>query len=329
MAMKRTCLAAVLILAFAKMVWAWNGQGHEVVAYIAYQHLDPETRAQVDDLLTENPCYGEWKSTVASLPAGQQSVAIFMLAATWPDAIKLGSYDCKPKPVFASDGPASGHGDIAPTGPEASRNIGYGDTLRHKYWHFVDTPFSADETVTKPAPHPNAVDEILALSTALASDESKDLKSYDLVWVEHLVGDVHQPLHDSTRFTKNHPDGDQGGNLVPICNAPTCSAELHAYWDDILGTASLKSALKLGARLNARSRPTGADIADVHVWVQEGFQLAKTNVYVSPIGDDEPDSAIGIPDENYHNRARQIAESQVVLAGYRLAGLLNGSLENK
>jgi hypothetical protein len=324
---RKTPLLALLVLVLANTALGWNGKGHEVVAYIAYQHLDSATRAKVDDLLKRNPCYDEWNTTVSTLSAEQQSVAIFMLAATWPDAIKLASYDCQPSHRFGPDG-ASG-GDIAPPGPEASQNIGYDDTHRHKYWHFVDTPFSTDGTPTKLAPHPNALDEILALSTALASGESDDLKSYDLVWLEHLVGDVHQPLHDTSRFTKNHPNGDAGGNLVPICDTPNCTNELHSYWDGILGPANLSAALKMGDQLNGLSKPDGAENGDVHVWVQEGFQLAKDDVYQPPISDDEPNSPGGIPDKAYHDRAKNVAQSQVLLAGYRLAGLLEGSLQSK
>jgi hypothetical protein len=317
-------MAALWVLLFTHIAFGWNGKGHEVVAFIAYQHLDPATRAKVDGLLKDNPCYNEWTTAVSALPAEQQPVGIFMLAATWPDMIKLPKYDCQRDHTFGSDGSLGG--DIAPPGSVASQNIGYDDTHRHRYWHFVDTPFSTDGTPTKPAPHPNALDEILTLTAALASGESDDLKSYDLVWIEHLVGDVHQPLHDTSRFTANHPDGDQGGNLVLICNTANCKPELHAYWDDILGPANLSAALAMGALLNKRSKPTGADNADAQAWVQEGFQLAKTDVYQSPISDDKPDSSVGIPDKPYHDNAKKIAESQVVFAGYRLAGVLNQAL---
>jgi hypothetical protein len=323
--MKKISLGAALVLLFSNVALGWNGKGHEVVAYIAYQHLDSATRARVDALLKLNPCYDGWNSIASSLPAEQQPVAIFMLAATWPDEIKLANYDCKPSPTFGADG-AHG-GDVSPGGPEASQNIGYGDTHRHKYWHFVDTPFSTDGTATTPAPHPNALDEILTLTAALTSAESDVLKSYDLVWIEHLVGDVHQPLHDTSRFTKNHEDGDQGGNLVLICKTANCKSELHAYWDGILGSANLSAALMMGVQLNALSKPSGADNGDVNVWVQDGFQLAKNEVYQPPISDDEPDSPVGIPDKSYHDRAKKVAQTQVLLAGYRLAGVLNKSLQ--
>jgi len=114
-----------------------------------------------------------------------------------------------------------------------------------------------------------------------------------------------------------------------ICQTPHCKSEFHAYWDDLLGPANLSAALRISAQLNALPKPTGADIADVHVWVQEGFQLAKDEVYQPPISSDEPNSAVGIPDKAYHDRAKKVAQSQVLLAGYRLAGLLNRSLQSK
>ena len=41
----------ILSLLFGGTAFAWNGKGHEVVAYIAYQHLDPTTKTKVDALL--------------------------------------------------------------------------------------------------------------------------------------------------------------------------------------------------------------------------------------------------------------------------------------
>lgn len=326
----KTLLAVVLVLFSASAAEAWNGEGHEIVAYIAYQHLDPATRAKVDALLALNPCFKEWQTTAKAAPAAQRPAAIFMQAATWPDMIKKNKgtrstqYDCQPDQTYVSDG--TGGGDIPPTAPEASQNIGYTDTARHKYWHFVDTPFSTDGTPTNPSRTPNALTRIVDLSAALASSEGDDVKSYDLVWIEHLVGDVHQPLHDTSRFTKNHTSGDQGGNLVLVCTKPGCTSELHAYWDAILGSQNLKNALKAGKQLNTLAKPTGADNADPAAWVDGGFQLANTDVYKAPITDDEPGSSPAKPNKTYHDNAKKVAQAQVLLAGYRLAGVLNTQL---
>jgi len=74
--------------------------------------------------------------------------------------------------------------------------------------------------------------QIIALRKALASDESDVLKSYDLVWLLHLTGDIHQPLHCATRVSATLKNGDAGGNAVKLLPA---SAELHGYWDSLLG----------------------------------------------------------------------------------------------
>lgn len=326
----KTFLAAVFVLVSASAAAAWNGQGHEIVAYVAYQHLDPATRTKVDALLALSPCFKEWQTAAKAVPAAQRSAAIFMQAATWPDMIKKNKgdgatqYDCQPDLTYVSDG--TGGGDVPPTGPEASQNIGYTDTARHKYWHFVDTPLSTDGTPTNPPGNPNALTRIVDLSAALGSAEGDDIKSYDLVWIEHLVGDVHQPLHDTSRFTKNDTNGDRGGNAVLICTTPGCTSELHAYWDDILGSQNLKNALKAGKQLNARAKPSGAENATPADWVDGGFQLAKNAVYVAPISDDEPGSSPAKPNKTYHTNAKKVAQAQVLLAGYRLAALLNTQL---
>ena len=322
----------LLVFALPHATLGWDNKGHEVVAYIAYEHLDPSVRARVDSLLKQNPCYAQWTQAVNTLPQPERPVAIFMLAATWPDLIKDKSYSCPRDYDFVSDGWQDVQSvDLASAEPEATQNIGYMDTNEHRYWHYVDIPFSTDFTPTKPPLHPNALDMISVLTTALASDEPEYLESFDLVWVEHLVGDVHQPLHDTSRFTVNHPDGDAGGNRVSVKDTTCGKTNLHAYWDSILScppdSGDLVAALSLGSKLNKRQEPFGADITDPRRWVEEGFRLAIDRVYRPPVSSDEPNSPVGILNKQYHDAAEDIAQSQVLLAGYRLAGLLNKALQ--
>lgn len=141
---------------------AWGKKGHEVVAYIAYGNLDDPTRKQVDYLVTLNPCYPQWQSEVAALPAAQQGAALFMLAATWPDLIKSiphqPPYACQPDHVFIEDGAPGTNGrvnpDVPPATLEASQNIGYDDPRRHQYWHFVDLPFPRIRPPSSPPQRP-------------------------------------------------------------------------------------------------------------------------------------------------------------------------------
>ena len=341
----RRVMAVVLFLFWViPQANAWGNKGHELVAYIAYMNLDPMIRPKVDALIQLNPCFAEWKTAVSSLPAAQQPVALFMLAATWPDKIKLTApqsntpYDCPGHPVFSitdgANGP-DGHfsADIPPNIPEASQNIGYGDDRRHKYWHFIDTPLSGDGTATLPALEPNALTELILLAQALGSQEDPALKSYDLVWVEHLTGDIHQPLHDVQRFTKALPTGDEGGNLVAICSSsqPDCRAELHAYWDDLPGSdSSLSATIKMGLQLNKQAAPDDPtiDIDHPEHWVSAAVDLAKTDAYAPPFNTSTKQVDPSTISAGYHAKAVQDMRKQVFIAGNRLAKLLNNGLKN-
>lgn len=223
-------LFAVLLFALAASIpaHAWNDEGHMAIAHVAYERLKPPTRSRVDSLLKLNPYYSRWLAAVRPRASeAETNLLIFMIAATWADQIK-------DDPEYKDDGSNGGN---TPGGPQSSLNIGYSDRLRHKYWHFIDTPFSQDGTALPAVPHPDAEIKIAAFRKVLASGQSDTLKSYDLVWLEHLVGDVHQPLHAVTRVSAALPGGDAGGNLVAICSAP-CRDSLHAFWDRLIGSQS-------------------------------------------------------------------------------------------
>ena len=203
----------IAVLVSASTALAWNGKGHMMIAYVAYQNLTPSVRARVDDLLQRSPYYGAWQMTIpVTVSDEEKRLRIFMLAATWPDQIKDRDSG------YRDDG--SDHGS-RPNGASSSQNKGYADKLRDRYWHFVVMPFTSDGSPLPPIPTPNAQDRIHLFRSVLASaTASDDLKSYDLTWLMHLVGDVHQPLHVATRVSATQPTGDQNGSLVSLCPRP-------------------------------------------------------------------------------------------------------------
>jgi hypothetical protein len=99
-----------------------------------------------------------------------------MRAATWADSIKHHG-------LIDSDTP--------PAGMTEEVNIGFGDDHSHGYWHFVDAAFASDAEDVSATPMPNAATQIVALRNAIGSGEGDVLKAYDLIWLEHLVGDIH------------------------------------------------------------------------------------------------------------------------------------------
>jgi hypothetical protein len=191
----------------------------------------------------------------------------------------------------------------------------------HKYWHFIDTPFTQDGTALPAIPTPNAQERIALFRTVLASTSADGLKSYDMTWLLHLVGDVHQPLHASTRVSSTDPEGDAGGNLVKL----DCSkCELHFFWDDLLGAQNnLKTVLKAARKL-PKAQAALAAKSDEKDWIAESFIEAQQTVYAPPIATGDGPFTLTT---QYKKNAGKLAKQRVALAGARLANLLNTELK--
>ena len=310
-----TAIALCLVL-FSSTSNAWFNVGHMAVAYVAYQQLTPAKKIRVAALLKKNPYYNtKWKALIpVGTPADQRDLMLFMIAATWPDEIKeKGS-------VYQNDG------DTPPTDGTAWTNTGYNDLKQHRYWHFIDTPFTQDNTAPLAAiPSPNAETQIAIFRQTLISGKSDPLKSYDLVWLLHVVGDVHQPLHATTRISAGELGGDHGGNFVKL-NDP--SKELHFFWDGLPGdvldpSAALTAAIAYGKTL-APADPVLAKKMDAADWINESFAIAETSVYSDPIGTGHGPFTIT---PAYKEKAQKIAAERVALAGARMANVINNELK--
>jgi len=311
-------LVMVMSLAGAPAARAWDDFGHMEVAAVAFKKLNAKAKKRAAQLLKLNPRYANW---IIGAAAGDEDRMAFMRAATWADSIKTDT-------TYESDDQ---------TAATAAQNIGYEDHLRHTYWHFVDQPFSPDNTPLVPAPAPSAATMIPLLQAALAAPAtSDDVKSYDLVWLLHLVGDIHQPLHCVSRFDAADPKGDRGGNNVkitgntqpPVCDDPRyCPfgppSELHAFFDDIAGSGYAVAPVEAAATTLPRTDTKKVAISDVAVWVQEGFELAQSAVYVAPIGVGDGPFTIT---PQYQAAATKLGQARIVLAGRRLANLINQAL---
>ncbi len=302
-------LAGLALLGLvASRASAWNGTGHMVVADIAYDQLTPKTKAGVDALLQQHRDYKLW---MREMPAGYTDRGrwAFLKASTWPD-------DIRKTP------------DDRPT------------------WHYIDLPVIAPGYTPDPAAllvvTPNAETQIEAETAVLDSAASAQDRAAALCWVEHLVGDVHQPLHDSSLFSPQFPKGDKGGNdesLAPSATdadpleAAANPHRLHALWDDLLGaTQDPVQIQKIAASLeNAYGRSAFPQLAlhpQVHEWVAEGNALAQKYVYLNETlpmtATGEQKAEVTLP-PGYLDTAHKIADQQITLAGLRLADMLNAA----
>lgn len=276
------CSCGVLVLALAapSPARAWGCAGHQIIAYIALRHLDSGTRAAVDAILAADPRAGFRGFTCPS--AGLPPL---VAAANWADAVRNGS-----------------------TAPE----------------HYVNVPLSlsansphARELYQQACAERCASWAIAHYAEQLASSDDAKVRGNALRYLDHFVGDIHQPLHDED-------DGDRGGNAVEVyLPGSRRQTNLHAAWDSgILASlvrgldpASFAAQLdaKLGGEVNA-TLATGPD--DPEAWAWESHALAARNAY----GRLPPDGGELSP--AYLLQARRIIECQLERAGIRLARLL-------
>ena len=314
---KRAAVAVVLmaVAAPSARAWAWDDFGHMQVAAAAWKDLKPKAKARVTQLLELNPRHANW---IVGAHKRDEARVAFLRAATWADAIR-------------SD---RAYKDDEPGAATATQNVGYAEMLRHTTWHYVNRPFSRDGTALLEAATPNVATQIPILRAALcAATTSDELKSYDLSWLMHLVGDIHQPLHCVARFDRATPYGDRGGNLIKVtgnaqpavCDDPRYCPfgppdDLHAFYDTVAGSGYCIAEVDTAASSLPKASGQKAAVSDVDAWVQEAFELAQSAVYVSPI-----DAGAGpfTVDAAYQRAALSLAKQRISLAGARLANLLN------
>ena len=138
----------------------------------------------------------------------------------------------------------------------------FADDIKHKGgayqsgWHFVDTPFldeggdisdydftfdehniteaitSISDWANKSEGYKNSYPYKTIQKNGLKGHSEVDGLSTAMRLLLHYCGDIHQPLHATSRVNHEYPKGDRGGNSLPL---PTKNGanELHAVWDSI------------------------------------------------------------------------------------------------
>ncbi|HEU0012029.1 MAG TPA: S1/P1 nuclease [Longimicrobium sp.] len=308
MRLRAALLSAAALLCWSPPAHAWDEVGHKVVARIAWDHMTPAARQHAIRLLQAAPP----NSGIAELlptdgrPLEERHRDWFVNASYWPDQIRGREHP--------------------------------GNRYAHSEWHYVNFFWEQlpDGTRRDRPDRGRAgflIDQETRIAAALASATVPDsAKATDLPWLLHLVGDAHQPMHNSARITARDTAGDRGANefrlagLYPFNN-------LHAYWDALIGfsvpwgaddreewdyvetIARRVQARYPHAALRRRLLPGAFE-----TWSQEGMRIAQAVGYPSWLVRDQRAPA------RYRPHAWSAAEPRVALAGYRLADVLNRAL---
>jgi hypothetical protein len=205
-----------------------------------------------------------------------------------------------------------------------------GTPAEHASWHYDDLPICGTFDQDCPGGQCNTeqlkrLSGVLRDAHALARERNEALK-----WVVHLVGDIHQPLHAAD-------NGDHGGNLVPVVleGLHTRGREnLHRAWDNDLVQLAFHARNRqqpprdidaLAAEAVNLEREVGQGSPDS--WARESNNLARNVAYHYPgFACNSRPSGVVVLDAAYLDDAELVVRERLLLAGARLANLLNSTL---
>jgi hypothetical protein len=288
---------------------AWDDVGHKITAYIAWQQMTPEVRERVIKILlaaSEDSQLATFYMPYGSRSEESRKRDFFMIAATWPDIIRDRNFDTRYK------------------------------KYHHSNWHYSDT-FWMDkngrvEILKAPEEGGLALEKIIEFMKLESSAAKDSEKALGIAWLEHLIGDLHQPLHASARVTATEPKGDQGANLfllTPVGTPRDKQENLHWFWDSIVVRNEPNDkdecdadfvdplARKIMKKYSFEKMESRLALNDPERWKRESFEISSTRLFPTDLKRNE------MPSDEYKKAAMKIAEERLALAGYRMGALFD------
>ncbi|GAC1464593.1 MAG: S1/P1 nuclease [Isosphaeraceae bacterium] len=188
-------------------------------------------------------------------------------------------------------------------------------------WHYVNVPISAARYESRYCKNGSCVVEKIKHYRKVLSDRNAPRadRSRALLFLVHLVEDVHQPLH----VGDNH---DRGGNQTQVqyFNEGT---NLHRLWDSgIIDNASRDERAwieKISPRLTPENVAAWSR-GDVDSWADESLQEAK-KAYLFPEGSSQPLARGARLGRDYAEFALPVVRLRLAKAGVRVANELNAA----
>lgn len=304
---------ASLLAIWAGPAFGWGCEGHRTVALIALQQLTPNARAAASRLLQ-----GEPDDPTLHPFCGASGLHPFADMSTWADDIRERRKDTAP-------------------------------------WHFIDIPLGGSRDRMSDACPATSACVTTAIRRHLevlrSNSASEKDKTEALMFVIHLVGDLHQPLHAAT-------NNDRGGNCVPVAlfghqpepggSAGGYHPNLHGVWDTELVERIAKKR-EAPEFADALSVEFGAEIdswkkqpVDLDGWAWQSHVLAVEVAYgglsreiraekPQPVESCADDNNVGERmyrlhehiDKRYLHEASPVIRRQLARAGTHLAMVLN------
>lgn len=207
----------------------------------------------------------------------------------------------------------------------------WADCVRSRYrdryagtatWHYVDVSICAPFRLPNDPEARFSVARYRREAAILADHlQPRVARLEALLWVEHLVGDLHQPLHVGDA-------GDRGGNEVDVYpQHGRYPVNLHSEWDRVLVDDAIQetpngiAGMAVDADRDAKAARWRGGSPEV--WARESWEMARRIAYPDSEarcgGTASPVEVDGV----YNHAAVSVVRDQLERAGGRLAFVLN------
>ncbi|MGR5065258.1 S1/P1 nuclease [Photobacterium sp. DNB22_13_2] len=296
--MKKITLATSAMAALAlapTSALAWNYQGHITVAEIAYQNLDDAVKVQVDELAGK--AYQSMPEDVQQKMDSFEGASQFAKIAMVPDLIRK----VPAEQVWQQ------MGETIPS------TLNQWDEKETGAWHYINQAYPATSQCDF-IHTPN----IKLVATYLFEDYKQNPQAASLMFMSHVAGDSHQPMHSiSQSLSDNACVTDLGANKHTL-DVP--QKDLHHLWDSGMGMLDKTHNIHDFAASLQLDFPKGnmelGKVANVDLWLKESYALADFGYSV------EKDSK---PSNVYYQKGTELVKQRLTQAGYRLADELNAA----
>jgi mono/diheme cytochrome c family protein len=273
--------------------FAWNDEGHQIVALIADHYLSAATKQAVQSMLTADP------DTLTAHDIAS--------AATWADKYEKSDKDTTRERYARTHGWHFADIDaMRPNIPAAC---------------FGHPPLPQGTPASQGPARACIIDKILQFSKEL-SDPKTDAaeRLIALKFLLNLVGDIHQPLRVAD-------ENNAHGTAIHVSAANITPGDLFSYWDDAfvttLGVEPKAIAERLISRISDEDMLLWSSGAP-QLWALEAHQIGVDQAYGS-VGAPGPGGTSVISDKDAARAVDTIAR-QLSRAGIRLAFVLNQAL---
>jgi hypothetical protein len=295
-----TLAQALLSLFLAAPAWSWGFTAHRIIAIIAEQRLSPPVREKIRKLLMD----------------GKYSLVDISVCAD-----RLRDTDRK-RPE-----------------DEMCRLVAGAVPSTNGTWHYISIPVpTSAKTLEGFCPQGNCVTaKITSFAEMLRTSKDQAEQRQALLFLVHLVADIHQPLHAVDRSC------DKGGNSERVNffveGKKHADVNLHHVWDTdelelLMTDYNVTDEHAIAEALIASIAPTEAESwvgATPEQIAWESYRIAIARVYPAVpyhdfCGGDE--SAPGETDlsQSYEEDGSKVVQKQLMKAGVRLAVMLEAAL---